>query len=153
MRGLVEELWYGEQPVGYVSFLSALIHHEVIVDGQATIQVASLDRAGPWEVREGPIEYYLLPRDLWFGFDTASFEGAVVPLATAEKALLDWCWLAEEMGLDPRLDELDWSLLDVTRLDRLADETGIWYRERLPPAGTSRHDQQRLRDEALARLR
>jgi hypothetical protein len=66
------------------------------------------------------------------------FEGEPVPVATPEKALLDWCWLAEELGLDPRLDEMEWSALDLGRLDGLA---------------ASHHDQARLRGETLARLR
>jgi hypothetical protein len=74
-------------------------------------------------------------------------------VATPEKALLDWCWLAEEHGLDPRLDEMEWGALDLARLDRLAAETGVSYRRLIPAAGPSRHDQARQREEALARLR
>ncbi len=151
MRRLSEELWSRERAVGYVSFLSALVHHGVLVDGLASIQVASLDRAG--RCGAGPIEHILLPRDLWFGHRVLAFEGERVPVATPEKALLDWCWLAEELGLDPRLDEMDWSALDLVLLDRLADETGVSYRRLLPPADASKHPQARLRAEALDRLR
>lgn len=151
MNRLRDELWRRDQAVGYVSFLSALVHHGVLVEGLASIQVASLDRAGPWEA--GPVEYVLLPRDLWFGYRDAQFEGETVPVATPEKALLDWCWLAEEQGLDPRLDEMDWSVLDLGLLDQLAAETGISYRRLLPPADASKHEQARQRAEAIARLR
>ena len=153
MTRLAEELQGRAQPAGYISFLSALVHHDVIVDGLASIQVASLDRAGPWEVEEGPVEYHLLPPDLWFGHREELFESAMVPVAGPEKALIDWCWLAEELGLDPRLDEMDWNALDVTLLDQLAAETGVSYRRMLPPAGESQHDQERLRAEAVTRLR
>jgi len=81
------------------------------------------------------------------------FEGERVPVATPEKALLDWCWLAEETGLDPRLDEMEWDTLDVEELDRLATETGVLYRSMLPLGPASHHDQARLRAEAIARLR
>jgi hypothetical protein len=150
---LSQELQGGSQPAGYVSFLSALVHHGVLVDGLASIQVASPDRAGPWEVEQGRIEYHLLPRDLWFGYREVPFEQDVVPVATPEKALLDWCWLAEELGLDPRLDEIEWSALDIALLDRLAAEAGISYRRLLPPAGDSRHDQDRSRAEEIEPLR
>ena len=153
MRRLTDELWNGGHAVGYVSFLTALVHHGVIVDGLTSVQVASLDRAGPGDVAATPVEHHLLPRDLWFGYRVESFDGELLPVATPEKALLDWCWLAEEHGLDPRLDEMEWSDLDLDQLDRLAAETGISYRRLLPPEDTSRHDQARLRAEALARLR
>ena len=153
MRRLSDELWNGGRPVGYVSFLSALVHHGVILDGLASVQVASLDRAGRWELGLTPVDYHLLPRDLWFGHRAELFEGEMVPVATPEKALVDWCWLAEELGLYPRLDEMEWNILDLGQLDRLADETGISYRGRLPPASSSRHDQARLRAEVVSRLR
>lgn len=153
MRRLADELWSRGQPVGYVSFLTALVHHGVILDGLIAVQVASLDRAGQWDVETMPVEYHLLPRDLWFGHRVEAFEGEQVPVATPEKALLDWCWLAEELGLDPRLDEMEWSAVDLGRLDRLAAETGVSYRRLLPPGGASKHDQARLRAEVVARLR
>ena len=152
MRRLGDELWNGGQPVGYVSFLTALVHHGVIVEGLTSVQVASLDRAGPGDSAP-PVEHYLLPRDLWFGYQVEAFEGESVPVATPEKALLDWCWLAEELGLDPRLEEMEWSGLDLDRLDRLALETGVSYQRLLPPLGASRHDQARLRAEVISRLR
>jgi hypothetical protein len=152
---LADELWSQGRPIGYVSFLTALVHHGVVVDGVATIQVASLDRAGDWETGGTPIEFHLIPRDLWLGHQTESqpFEGERLPVATPEKALLDWCWLAEEEGVDPRLDEVDWSLLDRDRLDALAAETGVSYRSLLPPPGASHHDQDRLRADEIERLR
>lgn len=153
MRRLSDELWNRGQPVGYVSFLTALVHHGVIVEGLTSVQVASLDRAGPGYVSATPVQHHLLPRDLWFGYRVESFEGDTIPVATPEKALLDWCWLAEEEGLDPRLEEMEWSILDRERLDQLAVDTGVSYRRLLPNEGASRHDQARLRAEAVSRLR
>jgi hypothetical protein len=153
MSRLSDELWNRGRAVGYVSFLSALVHHGVIVEGLTSVQVASLDRAGPGDVSSTPVEHHLVPRDLWFGYRVESFEGESIPVATPEKALVDWCWLAEEQGLYPRLEEMEWSVLDRDRLDRLALETGISYRRRLPPEGASLHDQARMRAEIVARLR
>ena len=153
MRRLADELWSRGLPVGYVSFLSALVYRGVMVEGVTSVQVASLDRAGQVDVGVMPVEYHLLPRDLWFGYQEEVFEGERVPVAIPEKALLDWCWLAEERGLDPRLDEMEWSVLDLGRLDRLAAETGVCYRRSLPVGATSKHDQAQLRAEVLARLR
>ena len=153
MTRLADELWNRGQPVGYVSFLAALVHHGVIVEGVTSVQVASLDRAGRVDAGGVPVEYHVLPRDLWFGYGIGMFEGERVPVATPEKALLDWCWLAEETGLDPRLDEMEWDTLDVEELDRLATETGVLYRSMLPLGPASHHDQARLRAEAIARLR
>ena len=153
MRRLSDELANRGRTAGYVSFLTALVHHAVIVEGLTSVQVASLDRAGPWEIGAMPVEFHLVPRDLWFGYRVETFEGEPVPLATPEKALIDWCWLAEQMGLEPRLDEMEWGALDLHRLDELAAETGVSYRLMLPPAGSSTHDLARLREEAVARLR
>ncbi len=153
MSRLRDELWNRGQPVGYVSFLTALVHHGVIVEGLTSVQVASLDRAGPGDVSASPVQHHLLPRDLWFGYRVESFEGESLPVATPEKALFDWCWLAEEQGLDPRLEEMEWSVLDRDRLDQLAVETGICYRRLLPPEGASQHDQARLRAEGVSRMR
>lgn len=153
MRRLSDELLSRGRPAGYVSFLTALVHHGVIVEGLTSVQVASLDRAGHWDVGATPVEFHLLPRDLWFGHRLEPFEGEPVPVATPEKALLDWCWLAEDRGLDPRLDEMEWDALDLGRLDGLAAETGVSYRRLLPPEDASKHDQARLRAEILARLR
>jgi len=151
-HGLRGELMPEGSPLGYVSFLTALIHHGVIVEGLTAIHVASLDRAGSWDVEGTPLEFHMLPRDLWFGYEVAEFEGERIPVATPEKALLDWCWLAEEQGLDPRLEEMEWAALDVARVDRLAAETGVSYRALLPVSGTSRHDQTRFRLEAVRLL-
>lgn len=153
MRRLSDELLSRGRPTGYVSFLTALVHHGVLVEGLTSVQIASLERAGPWEVGVTPVEFHLIPRDLWFGHRMESFEGEPVPVATPEKALLDWCWLAEEQGLDPRLDEMECCALDLGRLEALAAETGVSYRHLLPPKDLSRHDQARLRAETLARLR
>lgn len=148
-----DETWHEGRAVAYVSFLSALVHHGVLVEGVAAVQVASLDRGGETEVGGTPVSYHLLPRDLWFGHEAGTFEGRRVPVATPEKALLDWCWLAEERGLDPRLDEMEWSVLDLDVLDGLSASTGVDYRRALPRAGASKHDQDRLRGEGLAALR
>lgn len=153
MTSLFEELTIQGTPVGYVSFLSALVHHGAMLDCLAVIQVASLDRAGSWETQAGPVVYYLLPRDLWFGFYAGRFEGETVPVATPEKALLDWCWLAEELGVDPRLETVEWGVLDMPRLDLLATESGIDYRRLLPAPWSSHHDQDRQRAEDIGRLR
>ncbi len=153
MTRLASALCGAREPLGYVSFLSALVFHEVLIDGLAVIQVASLDRAGSELVAEGRIEYALLPRDLWFGWAEASFEGARVPVAGPEKALLDWCWLAEERGLALRLDEMDWDILDLAVLDRLSEETGLFPRTLLGQDRGSHHDQDLSRAGVLARLR
>ncbi len=136
-----------------MSFLTALVHHDILVEGVVSVQVASLDRAGRVELGGLPVEYHLLPRDLWFGYAIGVFEGERVAVATPEKALLDWCWLAEETGLDPRLDEMEWDSLDLEELDRLAIETGVMHRAMLPGGPASSHDQAQLRAEAIARLR
>lgn len=153
MIRLSDELMSRGRPAGYVSFLSALVHHGVLVEGLAAVQVASLDRAGRWDVGGTPVEFHLLPRDLWFGYRMEPFEGETVPVAMPEKALLDWCCLAEDGGVDPRLDEMEWNALDLRELDRLAAETGVSYHRLLPPKGVSTHDQERLRADAAPRLR
>ena len=100
------------------------------------------------------MDYVPLPRDLYFGWQSQPFEGDVVPVASPEKALLDWLHHAEQTGLDSRLDELEWDRIDLDVLDDLAKRTGIDWRAHLPPAAAlsrSAHDQPRRRLDALRR--
>lgn len=157
MRGarLAERLRGRREPLGYVSFLSALVHHGVLVDALATIQVASPELAGrDRDAQPGPVDFIPIPRDLFFGFRIEPFEGETLPVASPEKALLDWVHHAEEHAIEPRLDEIEWESLDLSRLDLLAMECGIDYRALLPDSiRASCHDQALLRQEAIERLR
>lgn len=144
------------QPRGYVSFLSALVHHGVLIDSLAVIQVASPDLSGRGAaLRPGPVEFVLLCRDLYFGWRSEPFEGDWLPVALPEKALLDWLYLCEERGMDPRLEEMEWEVFDPGRLDHMARRTGLDYRARLPDPRAleaSCHDQARRRLESLRAL-
>jgi len=139
------------EPAGYVSYLSALIHHGVLVDALAVIQVASPDLAGRYRrVRPGPVEAFPIPRDLYFGWTTAWFEGEQVPLASPEKALVDWLLLCEERGTAPRLEALEWDALRPARLAEIARVCGLDLGRYLPATDgpASAHAQRRARIEA-----
>jgi transcriptional regulator with XRE-family HTH domain len=132
-----------------VSFLSALVHHGALVDSLALIQVASPDRAGrDQSITPGPVLFLPIPRDLFFGWRVEPFEGTSAPVAGVEKALLDWVYWCEEHGLEARLDEIEWEVIDLDLLERLAREMGVEYRASLfglTAASDSSHDQDRLR--------
>jgi len=152
MIPLSDRLRGRRQPLGYVSYRSALVHHGVVVDSLAVVQVASVELAGRDDTTTpGPVRFVLIARDLYFGYLVQPFEGDVVPVASPEKALLDWIDWTEQIGIDPRLEEIEWQQLDLERLDRLAAETGIDYRLALQPLRGQRgsHDQDRLRRDRL----
>ncbi|MBI4574924.1 MAG: hypothetical protein HY722_01535 [Planctomycetes bacterium] len=134
-----------------MSFLSALIHHGALVDAMAVVQVASPERSGRMGgTSPGPVEFIPIPRDLHHGWRVEPFEGEVVPVAGVEKALVDWLWWAEERGLDPRLEEMEWDRFDLHALARLLAETGVTMGEGPPRTGEGPcHDQARARAEAL----
>ncbi len=143
------------QPSGYVSFRSALIHHGIVIDSLAVIQVATVEWAGRDDTTApGPVHYLPLPRDLFFGYALCPFEGDVVPVASAEKALLDWIEWTEQMAVDPQLDEIEWDGIDRHELDRLAAETGVQYQPaliHLRGMEAAVHDQDRMRRARLPR--
>jgi predicted transcriptional regulator of viral defense system len=153
MTPLSERLRGRLQPLGYVSYRSALVHHGVVIDSLAVVQVASVELGGRDDTTvPGPVRFILIARDLYFGYALEPFEGDVVPVASAEKALLDWIDWTEQTGVDPRLEEIEWQELDLGRLDQLAAATGIDYRlalRRVQGRGQAAHDQDRLRRERL----
>jgi predicted transcriptional regulator of viral defense system len=111
---LAERLRGREEPLGYVSFLSALVHYGALVDSLAVIQVASPELAGRDDaVRPGPVDYVLVPRDLFYGYRWESFEGQTVPVASPEKALIDWVTWCELWGMTARLEEIEWDAFDL----------------------------------------
>jgi hypothetical protein len=141
------------QPLGYVSYRSALVHHGVVIDSLSVVQVASVELSGRDDTTlPGPVRFIPIARDLYFGYALEPFEGDVVPVASPEKALLDWIDWTEQTGVDPRLEEIEWEELDLPRLDRLAALTGTDYRlalGRLNGLGQATHDQDRLRRDRL----
>ena len=153
MTSLRDRLRGRIQPLGYVSFRAALVHHGVVIDSLSTIQVASVELAGRDDTTvPGPVRFIPIARDLYFGCTLQPFEGDTVPVASPGKALLDWIEWTERIGLDPRLEEIEWQELDLGELDRWADEPGIDYRRALRDVGGLQravHDQDRLRRDRL----
>lgn len=152
---LAERLRGVREPAGYVSFRSALVHHGLLTDSLAVIQVASPELCGrDSRIVPGPVEFVPVPRALYFGWRSERFEGELVPLATPEKAVIDWLGWAEERGFDAHLEELEWDRVDKAALRRLAAECGVCLRAHLPRlrAARSVHEQERMRIQALGDL-
>ncbi len=88
----------------YLSFESALSAHGMIDQLPRAITVASLDRAKTIRTNLGTYAVHHLPPALFAGFTDAGG----VPLATPEKALFDYVYLAHASGHPRRrLPELD----------------------------------------------
>lgn len=88
----------------YVSFQSALAAHRAIDQIPREIAVASLGKARKIETALATYAIHRLPPELFGGF----VEREGVMLATVEKAIFDFCYVACASGaLDRRLPELD----------------------------------------------
>jgi predicted transcriptional regulator of viral defense system len=87
----------------YVSFWSALSHHEMIEQIPRRYSVASLDRTRLVETALGVYEIHHLAPGLFGGYDGSDRDGY---LATAEKALFDLVYVRAAAGSKAYLPEL-----------------------------------------------
>jgi len=101
----------------YVSFEHALFLHGLLSQAPIMITCATPGRPGPATTDLGEIKYHHIKDALYHGFEHTA-DGWL--LAIPEKALLDLLYFRLRRGEEPRLDELDPSLLDQSTLIRLA---------------------------------
>jgi predicted transcriptional regulator of viral defense system len=87
----------------YVSFFSALAHHEMIEQIPRRISVASLDRAQLITTAVGIFEIHHLAPELFTGYEGSEETGY---LATPEKALFDLIYVRIAAGGRPFFPEL-----------------------------------------------
>jgi predicted transcriptional regulator of viral defense system len=90
----------------YVSFFSALSHHEMIEQIPRQISVASLDRAQRITTTIGTYEIHHLAPELFVGFEGSEETGY---LATPEKALFDSVYVRAAAGGRAFFPELSWA--------------------------------------------
>jgi len=101
----------------YISFESALERYGILSQVPLVLTCASTSRSKRQRTPLGELLFHRLHPALFFGYRA---ENGVL-WAEPEKALLDWIYLHRKRhGVTPALDELDWSPLDVERLQEWA---------------------------------
>lgn len=101
----------------YISFESALERYGILSQVPLVLTCASTSRSGRQRTPLGEIVFHRLRSALFCGYRT---ENGIL-WAEPEKALLDWIYIHRKRhGGTPDLDELDWSLLNIERLQALA---------------------------------
>lgn len=100
-------------PPSYISLESALFQHGVLDQAPHVLTCVSLNKTKRFRTELGELWFRRIKPDLFFGFQLQD----AVPLALAEKALLDRLYLDGEAGLE----ELNLGELDFARLRRWAE--------------------------------
>lgn len=101
----------------YISFESALERYGVLSQVPLVLTCASTSRSERCQTPFGEILFRRLHSRLFFGYRVE--EGIL--WAEPEKALLDWLYIQRRgPGISVHLDELNWELLDMERLQNWA---------------------------------
>jgi predicted transcriptional regulator of viral defense system len=117
----------------FVSGLSALAWHGISSIAPVRIQCATLRGSGVWP-GEVEVEQIHVPLDLFGGYreEEDPCSGESFPVATPERALVDYLWHCEETGERPELSVLDLDLLDAREVLRWARPAGVDVAAHLP---------------------
>lgn len=100
-------------PPAYISFESALFQHGVLDQAPHLLTCATLNKTKRFRTELGEIRYHRLKPELFFGHELQDS----VPLASAEKALLDFVYLQLKQGRTPVLEELNVENVDLDRME------------------------------------
>lgn len=105
-------------PPAYVSLSSALFAHGIADQAPHVLTCVTTNKTKTFSTGLGEIRYQQVKPPLFFGY---VLEGGV-PIATAEKAALDFAYLELRDGRRPALDEWNWEGLDRARLESWAEQ-------------------------------
>jgi len=105
---------------GYISFITALHLHGVISQIPAVTQVASTGHGRATSTPIGRFEFLQIKPEMTVDGVEVSATNPPYLLATAEKALLDSCYISTRRGRRfSHLPELDMAMIDSEKLDFL----------------------------------
>lgn len=99
-------------PPSYISLESALFMHGVMDQAPYVLSCITTNKTKMFETDLGEIHYLHIKKDLFFGYEIAN----QVPLASPEKAALDFVYIQRKNGFQPALDEWNWENLDRSKL-------------------------------------
>ncbi len=119
-------------PPCYVSLESALFMHGVMDQAPHVLTCVSTNKTKRFNTDLGEIHYAHVKKRLFFGFVIE--DG--IPLATPEKAALDFVYIQRQNGFQPPLDEWNWENLDYRKIEE------FWPAY---PQSVKKHMQQNLR--------
>jgi hypothetical protein len=103
-------------PPAYVSLSSALFAHGIADQAPQVLTCVTINKTKTFMTGLGEIRYQQIKPSLFFGY---ALEG-VVPIATPEKAALDFVYLELRNRRRPAVDEWNWEGLDRARLESWA---------------------------------
>lgn len=109
----LEEITGFLYPPSYISMESALFMHGVMDQAPYILSCVTTNKTKPFETDLGEIHYVHIKKDLFFGYEIAN----QVPLASPEKAALDFIYIQRKHGFQPTLDEWNWENLDKNKLE------------------------------------
>lgn len=122
-------------PPCYISMESALFHHGILDQAPFTITAITLNKTKKFSLSIGTIEYHHIKESLFFGFENSSG----YPLATSEKALLDYIYIHLYHGDSISLDELNLENLNFNVLEKIAVQYPKSAQKKLSSLKISKH--------------
>ena len=105
----------------YLSFESALYDLNIKSRGTYRYQAACLSNSYLLNLGKINVEFIKIPKDYFFGFVWKNG----VAWAEPEKALLDYIYRCEMLGIKPDLYDVDWLSLNKRKLESYAEEMQI----------------------------
>jgi len=108
------------RPNSYVSLESALNHWGVSTQSPVSLTCVTTGTPKKYTTPEFAITLRTVSEHLFWGFVEKQTRYAKYRIAEPEKALLDWIYLTLQNGATPRLDEIEFQLLDKQKLVKYA---------------------------------
>lgn len=104
----LEEITGFLYPPSYISLESALFMHGVMDQAPYVLSCVTTNKTKAFRTDLGEIHYTHIKRDLFFSFEIVN----QVPLASPEKAALDFIYIQRKNGFKPVLNEWNWENLN-----------------------------------------
>lgn len=99
-------------PPSYISLESALHIHGIMDQAPHMVTCVSLNKTKTFRTALGKIAYSHVKKELFFGYEIRNR----YPLAQPEKAVLDFVYIQRRNGSIPPLDEWDWKVLNLEKV-------------------------------------
>jgi predicted transcriptional regulator of viral defense system len=97
----------------YVSFESALSHHNMIPEGVYTTISASTRKSAELQTPCGTFRYHTLKPSMMVGYELIDYHQYKIRMATKEKALVDYLYIHNELDNKAAIHELRINPLEI----------------------------------------
>ena len=104
------------RPDAYVSLESALSHWGASTQSPVSLTCVTTGKPKKYRTPEFAITLRTIAEHLFWGFVEKQTRYSKYRIAEPEKALLDWVYLTLQSGGTPRLDEIEFKVLDKQKL-------------------------------------